>query len=51
MYRSSTGHKLILVVADEVTSYLVTIPLYRGTSHEIGEAHKSCFCKYGSPSY
>ena len=37
MYRASTGHKFILVVADEVPNYLVTITLYRGTSHDIVE--------------
>ena len=29
MYRASTGHKFVLVVTDEVTNYLVTIPLYK----------------------
>ena len=37
MYGASTCHKLITVVADEVKNYLLTIPLYRGTSHKIGE--------------
>ena len=37
MYRASTGHKFILVVTDEVTNYLVTIPLYRGPSHKARE--------------
>ena len=36
--RASTCHKFILVVANKATNYLVTIPLYRGTSHEVGEA-------------
>ena len=26
MYRASTGHKFILIVADEVTNYLVATP-------------------------
>ena len=52
MYRSRTGHEFILVVTDEVTNYLVTIPLYRGSSHEIAEAVINyVFCKQGSPSY
>ena len=47
MYRTSTGQRFILVVADEVTNYLVTIPLYRGTSHEVGEAFiNHVFCKH-----
>ena len=38
MYRASTGHKFLLVVADEVTKYSVTIYLFRGASHKVGEA-------------
>ena len=38
MYRASTGHQFILVVADKVTNYIVTIPLYEGTSHEVRKA-------------
>ena len=52
MYRASTGHRFILVVTDEVTNYLVTIPFHRGTSPEIGDALINyVFCKQGSPSY
>ena len=41
-----------VVVDDEVTNYLVTIPLHRGTSHEVGETLiNHIFCKHGSPSY
>ena len=36
MYRPSTGHKFILMVTDEWKNYLVTISLYRVTSHNIG---------------
>ena len=50
MYRACAGHKFILLVADEVTHFLVTIPLYRGTSYEIGEALINyIFCKPGLP--
>ena len=35
MYKSSTCHKFILVVRDEETYHLVTIPLYRRTSHKV----------------
>ena len=38
MCRISTDHKFILVVTDEVTNYLATIPLYKGTLHYVGEA-------------
>ena len=39
MYTASTGNKFTFVFTDEITDYLVTIPLYRGTSYEVGEAH------------
>ena len=38
MYRANTGHKFILTVTDDITNYLLAVPLYRGTFHEIGEA-------------
>ena len=48
MYRPSTSHKFILAVADKVTNYLITMPLYRGISHKVREAHiNHVFCKYG----
>ena len=47
MYKESTDHRFILGVTDEVTTYLVTIPLYRGTSCEVGEALMNyVFCKH-----
>ena len=52
MYTTRTGHRFILVIADEVTNYLVTIAFYRRTSHKVGEALINyVFCKYGPPSY
>ena len=48
IYIAKTSYKFINVVADEVTIYLVTIPWYRGTSHEIGKALINHVCyKYG----
>ena len=41
MNGASTGNKFILVVTDIVTNYLVNILLYKGISHEAGEAHKN----------
>ena len=38
MYKTKTGHKFILVVANKVVNYLVTIPSYRGTFHNVCEA-------------
>ena len=34
-------------MADKVTNYLLIIPLYRGTSHEIDHI----FCKQGPSTY
>ena len=48
IYRASTGHTFILVVTDEVTNCLLTVPLHRWTSPEVGEALINClFCKHG----
>ena len=38
MPRSQKGHKFILCIIDEVTNYLITIPIYQAKSEEIGEA-------------
>ena len=38
MPRSHKGHKYILCVNDEVTNYLVTVPIFQARSEEIGEA-------------
>ena len=32
------GHKLILCIIDEVTNYLITVPIYHAKSEEVGEA-------------
>ena len=44
MYKANTGHKFIFVVVDEATNYSVTIPLYTGTSKEIGKALINYVC-------
>ena len=38
MPRSHKGHKFILCIIDEVTNYLITVPIYQARSEEIGEA-------------
>ena len=38
MPRSDKGHKSSLVVTDEVTNFMVTIPIYQSRSEEIGDA-------------
>ena len=36
--RSHKGHKYILCIIDEVTNYLITVPILQAKSEEIGEA-------------
>ena len=38
MPRSHKDHKFILCIIDEVTNYLITVPIYQAKSDEIGEA-------------
>ena len=38
MPRSYEGHKYILCIIDEVTNYLITIPIHQSRSEEIGDA-------------
>ena len=38
MSGSSKGHKLIFVVIDKVTNFIVTIPIHHSRSQEIGDA-------------
>ena len=37
MPRSSKGHKFILRIIDEVTNYLITVPMYHSKVEEVGE--------------
>ena len=32
------GHKFILYIIDEVTNYLITVPIYQSNLEEIGDA-------------
>ena len=38
MPRSSQGHKIILCIIDEVTNYLIMVPIYQSKMEEIGDA-------------
>ena len=38
MPKSNKGHKFILCIKDEVTNYLITMPLYQAKSKEVREA-------------
>ena len=35
---SNKGHKFILCIIDEVTNFLITVPIYESKAEEIGEA-------------
>ena len=37
MPRSQKGHKFILCIIDEMTYYLITVPIYHARSEEVGE--------------
>ena len=52
MPRSHKGHKYILCIIDEVTNYLITVPIYQAKSEVIGEALvKNVITKYCIPEY
>ena len=52
MPRSHKGHKYILCIIDEVTNYLVTVPMFQAKSEEIGEALiENVITKYCIPEY
>ena len=52
MPRSQKSHKFILCVIDEVTDYLITVPIYHSKSEEIGEALiENVTSKYCIPDY
>ena len=38
MPRSHKGHKCILCIIDEVTMYLIIVPIYQSKAEEIGDA-------------
>ena len=52
MPRSHKGHKYILCIIDEVTNYLITVPIYQAKSEEIGEACiENVIINYCIPQY
>ena len=47
-----TGLKFILCIIDEVTNYLITVPMYHSRSEEIGDALiENIISKYCIPDY
>ena len=52
MPRLHEGDRYILCIIDEVTTYLVTVPIFQARSEEIGEALiKNVITKYCIPEY
>ena len=52
MPKSYKGHKFILCIIDEVTNYLITVPMYHSKSEEIGdELIEHIISKYSVPDY
>ena len=52
MPRSHKRHKYILCIIDEVTYYLITVPIFQARSEEIGEALiENVITKYCMPEY
>ena len=52
MPKSYRGHKFILCVIDEMTNYLITIPIHQDRSEQIGDALiDNVISKYGTPEY
>ena len=52
MPRSHKGHKYILCITDEVTNYLITVPIFQVKSEEIAEALiENVITKYCIPEY
>ena len=51
MPRSHKGHKFILCITDEVTNYLITVPIYPSRLEEIDVLIDNAISKYGIPEY
>ena len=52
MPRSYKGHNCILHIIDEVTNYLITVPIHQAKSEEIGNALiENVLTKYCIPEY
>ena len=52
MLRSYKGHKYILCIIDEVTNYLIMVPIHQSRSEEIGNALiENIIRKYCVPDY
>ena len=52
MPKSQKGHRYILCVIDEVTNFLITVPIFQARSQEVGEAlFEHVITKHCIPDY
>ena len=52
MPRSQKGHKFILCIIDEMTNYLITVPIHHSRSEKVGEALiEHVTSKFCAPNY
>ena len=52
MLRLHKGHNFFLCIIDEVTNYLITLPIYQAKSEKIGEAlMENTITEYCIPEY
>ena len=52
MPRTYKGHKYILCIIDEVTNYLITVPIHQAKSEEVGDALiENVITKYNIPEH
>ena len=50
--RSHKGHRYILYIIDEVTNFLITVPIFQARSEEMGEALiENVITKFCIPEY
>ena len=45
MPKSQKGHRYILCVIDEVTNFLITVPIFQARSEEVGGTIRTCYNK------
>ena len=50
MPRSQKGHKFILCIIDEMTNYLITVPIYHSRSEEVEALIEHAISKYCAPN-
>ena len=51
MARSHKGHRYVLFIINEVTNYLITVPIFQARSEEIEALIENVMTKYCIPEY